>query len=67
MQRCRIGQDGRHVQFQVNGVLTKLKQVLSDGALRLAALTMTDLYDEPPDLFVAGMAAGQDRVAVCHL
>jgi archaemetzincin len=62
--RCRISQDGRHVQLQVNGVLTKLKQVIPDDALCLVALTMTDLYDETPDLFVAGMAAGQDRVAV---
>ena len=28
------------------------------------ALTMHDLYDEPPDLFVAGMAAGNHRVGV---
>ena len=65
--RCRISQDGGHVQLQVNSVLMQLKQVIPDDALCLVALTMTDLYDEPPDLFVAGMAAGQHRVAVCQL
>lgn len=63
--RCRISKDGGHVQLQVNSLLTQLKQVVPDDALCLVALTMTDLYDEPPDLFVAGMAAGQHRVAVC--
>ena len=63
--RCRISEDGDHMQLQVNSILTQLKQVIPDDALCLVALTMTDLYDEAPDLFVAGMAAGQHRVAVC--
>ena len=51
-------------QLQVAPVLSQLRAGIPDDALCCIALTMQDLYDEEPDLFVAGMAAGAHRVAV---
>eukprot|EP00118_Oscarella_pearsei_P004824 m.21178 g.21178 ORF g.21178 m.21178 type:complete len:375 (+) comp28147_c0_seq5:181-1305(+) len=61
---CRIDKKSGHVQLCVDGLLRKLKDVLPDDALCLIALTMFDLYDDEPDLFVAGMAGGLSHVAV---
>eukprot|EP00117_Sycon_ciliatum_P041246 scpid58432/ scgid4141/ Archaemetzincin-2; Archeobacterial metalloproteinase-like protein 2 len=52
------------VQLRVDGVLEQLRHNIPDDALCLVALTMADLFDTKPDLFVAGMAAGARRVAV---
>ncbi len=52
------------VQLQVSSILWKLRQVIPSDAICLMALTMADLFDEAPDLFVAGMAAGNHRVGV---
>ena len=52
------------MQLQVSSILTTLKRYVPKDALFVMALTMHDLYDETPDLFVAGMAAGSHRVGV---
>lgn len=53
-----------HIQLKCASVLTRLRQTLPDDALCLIGLTMLDLFDDDPDLFVAGLAAGQHRVGV---
>ena len=53
-----------HMQLQCASVLTRLRQTIPDDALCLIGLTMFDLYNEDPDLFVAGLAAGNQRVGV---
>ncbi len=54
---------GRY-QLQVNSVLYKLRQMIPSDSICVMALTMSELYDEETDLFVAGMAAGNQRVGV---
>ena len=54
---------GRY-QLQVSSVLYKLRQIIPNDSICVMALTMSELYDEPTDLFVAGMAAGNQRVGV---
>ena len=61
---CRYHSSTGHLQLQVNSILIALKQYVPHDAFFVMALTMLDLYDEPPDLFVAGMAAGNHRVGV---
>ena len=43
-----------------------LRTKLPDDAICLMALTVEELFDTEPDLFVAGMASGGHRVAVCR-
>lgn len=50
-------------QLNVDTVLNKLRNVLPGRALCMLALTMTDLYCDNTDLFVAGMSAGNHGVA----
>lgn len=56
-----------HIQLRVDSVLSKLRLQIPSQALCLIALTTLDLYGDAPDLFVAGMAAGLQRVAVFSL
>lgn len=56
-----------HVQLRVDSVLSKLRRHIPSHALCLIALTTMDLYGDASDLFVAGMAAGLQRVAVFSL
>ena len=51
-------------QLKVDSVLKELKEIIPDDALCLIGFTMADLYDTKPDLFVAGMAGGRNRVGV---
>ncbi|XP_013380470.1 archaemetzincin-2 [Lingula anatina] len=51
-------------QLAVDTILLTMKQYIPDNALCLIALTMEDLYEAQSDLFVAGMAAGNHRVAI---
>lgn len=51
-------------QLNVDTVLNKLRNILPGKALCMLALTMTDLYCDDTDLFVAGMSAGNRGVAV---
>ena len=53
-----------HLQIKVDSILSKLRQLIPDDALCLITLTSHDLYGDKTDLFVAGMAAGNQRVAV---
>lgn len=61
---ARFHPDTGNVQLQVSSILWKLRQCIPPDAICLMALTMADLFSEPPDLFVAGMAAGNQRVGV---
>ncbi|KAK7116369.1 archaemetzincin-2-like [Littorina saxatilis] len=56
-----------HIQLRVDSVLSKLRTLIPQQALCLIALTTLDLYGDASDLFVAGMAAGLERVAVFSL
>ena len=58
----RVGDNSK-----VQDILLTLKGYLPDDELCLIALTMSDLFDTKPDLFVAGMASGRNRVAVFSL
>lgn len=57
---------GRY-QLQGSSVLMQVRSVMPKDALCLMALTVSDLYDTPPDLFVAGLAGGNHRVGVFSL
>ena len=46
---------GKRIQLQIDGVLSQLRTVKAPGALMVVAVTMHELFDTPPDLFVAGM------------
>lgn len=56
-----------HYQLHGGSVLNRIKQNMPTDAICLMALTLSDLYDTPPDLFVAGLAAGNHRVGVFGL
>ena len=56
-----------HLQLRVDSVLSKLRMHIPSQALCLIALTAFDLFGDASDLFVAGMAAGLQRVAVFSL
>ena len=64
--KCRLDfrRERGHLQLKCSSVLSRLRRTLPDDALCLVGLTMFDLYDDDPDLFVAGLAAGSHRVAV---
>lgn len=59
----RYDKTSGHRQLMVNDLLLQLRQNIPADALCLISLTMWDLYETEPDLFVAGMAAGSRRVA----
>ena len=61
---ARFNSKPKHYQIRVDEVLLKLKTKIPDDALCMIALTMSDLYGDDTDLFVAGMAAGKHRVAI---
>lgn len=60
----RYNSKTRHLQLDITSILFSLKPHLPADALFLIALTMHDLFSDPRDLFVAGMAAGNHRVGV---
>ena len=64
---ARFHQRSGHYQLHCGSLLIRLKQAMPADALCLMALTMSDIYDTPPDLFVAGMAAGNHRVGAFSL
>ena len=61
---ARYDKATRTWQLNVDTVLNKLRNILLGKALCMLALTMTDLYCDNTDLFVAGMSAGNHGVAV---
>ena len=62
--QCRFDRKSGRTQLTVNSILTQLKHSIPDNALCLIGFTMSDLYDDKSDLFVAGMASGNRRVGV---
>lgn len=64
---ARFHSESGNYQLQGGSVLLRVKQVIPADALCLMALTTSDIYDTPPDLFVAGLAAGNHRVGVFSL
>lgn len=65
--RTRYHETTKHSQICVTGILNLLKKVVPDDARCLVALTMYDLYGDDPDLFIAGLAMGNCRVAAFSL
>jgi len=65
-QECIFIVPSGHIQLKVDSIHNLLRQQIADDALCLIGLTMVDLYEEDPDLFVAGLAAGNQRVAVSN-
>jgi len=55
---------GEKYQLNIYNLLDFVRSVAPSNALATIALTMSDIYEAEPDLFVAGMAAGLHRVAV---
>ena len=60
----RWSEKSAHIQLNCRSLLACLRRSIPDDALCLIGLTMFDLYDSDPDLFVAGLAAGNQRVGV---
>lgn len=52
------------LQLCCSSVLSLLREKMVPQTLCLVAVTMFDLYQDEPDLFVAGLAQGNRRVAV---
>ena len=63
----RFNPETKQLQVCVDSNLMKLRQRIPDDALCMIGLTMLDLYGDETDLFVAGMAAGNQRVAIFSL
>jgi archaemetzincin len=65
-QIFKIKSRTKNEKYQLNiiSLLSYMPNIVPDDALCTIALTMSDLYQEKPDLFVAGMAAGNHRVGV---
>lgn len=64
---ARFHRKSGNFQLEARSVLLRIRQTLPQDAVCLMALTMCDIYDTPPDLFVAGLAAGNHRVGVFSL
>ncbi len=60
--RCR--RKGSSLQVHCPSLLSRLKSFIPSDGLCLVALTMLDLYEAAPDLFLAGLASGMERVAL---
>jgi len=65
--KCRHNTASGHYQLNVEATLELLKKLKPNSALCLIALTVSDLYEAPRDLFVAGMASGNQYVAIFSL
>lgn len=63
----RFNRETKQLQVCVDSNLMKLRQKIPEDALCMIGLTMLDLYGDETDLFVAGMAAGNQRVAIFSL
>ena len=64
---ARFHRKSGNFQLEARSVLMRVRQTLPHDAVCLMALTTCDIYDTPPDLFVAGLAAGNHRVGVFSL
>lgn len=65
--RIRFHKESGHFQLKADSLLSRVKQVMPRDAICLMALTMMDIYDEAPDLFVAGLAGGNQRAGIFSL
>lgn len=65
--RTRFHEKTRHSQICVTTILNLLRKVVPMDARCLLALTMHDLYGNEDDLFIAGLAMGNCRVATFSL
>ena len=65
--RTRYNDESKHSQICVTGILNLLKKVVPDDARCFVALTTYDLYGDDEDLFIAGLAMGNCRVAAFSL
>ena len=65
--QIRFHKKSGHFQLKARSILSKVKHALPVDAICLMALTMMDIYDEAPDLFVAGLAGANQRVGVFSL
>ncbi|UJR16590.1 hypothetical protein I4U23_003490 [Adineta vaga] len=63
----RYDDKSKHSQIHVSSILNALTKVVPNDARCLVALTMCDLYSDDTDLFIAGLARGNNRVAVFSL
>lgn len=63
----RYNMESERLQVCVDSNLMQLRKLIPDDAICMIGLTMLDLYGENSDLFVAGMAAGNQRVAIFSL
>lgn len=63
----RYNLDSKQLQVCVDSNLMQLRKKIPDDALCMIGLTMLDLYGDETDLFVAGMAAGNQQVAIFSL
>ena len=63
----RFNRETKQLQVRVDSNLMQLRQKIPNDALCMIGLTMLDLYGDETDLFVAGMAAGNQRVAIFSL
>lgn len=62
--KLKFRQAGNRVQWHCPKLLRDLKRFLPKDAIAMISVTMSDLYEGNTDLFVAGLASGNDRVAV---
>ncbi|CAF0863564.1 unnamed protein product [Adineta steineri] len=65
--QTRYNENHNHSQISVRKILDLLTKVVPMDARCLVALTMYDLYDDNTDLFIAGLARGNNRVAAFSL
>ncbi|CAG5131164.1 unnamed protein product [Candidula unifasciata] len=65
--QTRFNAKTKHIQIEVDSILAQIRSIIPGDALCLIGLTLYDLYGDDSDLFVAGMAAGNRRVAVFSL
>ena len=63
----RYNRTSKQLQVRIDSNLMQLRQKIPPDALCMIGLTMLDLYGDETDLFVAGMAAGNERVAIFSL
>lgn len=63
----RFNLETEHLQVCVDSNLMQLRKLIPADAICMIGLTMLDLFGDNSDLFVAGMAAGNQRVAIFSL
>ena len=62
--KLKFRSEGDARQLNCPALLSDLAKFIPSDGLCLIGLTMYDLYEAKPDLFVAGLASGRERVAL---